>query len=53
MLLHTTSDNDYITFCEHNNFVIINFVFSKDMDCGLFIAYTTLYVSPSCSFQTS
>jgi hypothetical protein len=26
-LLHTTSDND---FCEHNNFVLINFDFFKN-----------------------
>ncbi len=30
MLLCTTSENDWIIFCGHNNFVIINFVFSKD-----------------------
>jgi hypothetical protein len=30
MLLCTTNDDDLIIFCEHNNFVVINFVFSKD-----------------------
>jgi hypothetical protein len=30
MLLCTTSDNDLIIFCGHNNFVEISFFFSKD-----------------------
>jgi hypothetical protein len=29
-LLPTTSDNDYIIFCGHNNFLVINFLFSED-----------------------
>jgi len=28
--LCTTSDNDQIILCGHNNFVVINFIFSKD-----------------------
>jgi len=29
-LLCMTSENDWSIFCGHNNFVVINFVFSKD-----------------------
>jgi hypothetical protein len=53
VLLHTTGDNDLIILCEHNNFVVINFVFSKNMDYGLPITYITLHVPLSYSFQTS
>jgi hypothetical protein len=36
-LFHTTNDGDYIILCEHNDFVIINFVFSKDFFWGKFL----------------